>query len=143
MTCFESVNVYVSSSSRLLYALSRAGYLPDYFSALNARHVPYRALIAIITAMTLVVAGMWVFHFSVETLLLLSNSIFIIIYLIGSLAGLVLLPKKIFPAISLLVCLFTFFFVGKCFVYPLGVICFALIYLNLNLRKNKINVKSL
>ena len=140
MTCFGSVNVYVSSSSRLLYALSRAGYLPDYFSALNARHVPYRALIAIITAMTLVVAGMWLFHFSVETLLLLSNSIFII-YLIGSLAGLVLLPKKIFPAISLLVCLFTFFFVGKCFVYPLGVICFALIYLNL--RKNKINVKSL
>ena len=131
MTCFGSVNVYVSSSSRLLYALSRRGYLPECFSTLNYKHVPHNALIAIVGAMILVLISMWVLHLSIENLLLLSNSIFIILYLIGSLAGLILLKNKLFPAISFVVCLATFFFVGKCFVYPLLVIVLAVAYFNL------------
>ncbi len=47
MTCFASANMYIVSSSRLLYALSRRGYLPSNFSKLNEKHVPHVSLMSV------------------------------------------------------------------------------------------------
>lgn len=131
MTCFGSANVYVASPSRLLYALSRNGYLPEVFGVLNKKHAPQNALIAVAASMVLTLIAIYMFSISVETLLLLSNSIFITLYLIGSIAGIILLEKRAYPAISFVICFATLLFVGKSVVYPVLVAVLAITYLNL------------
>ena len=81
-------------------ALSRR-YLPSTLSKLNSKRVPLLFIFAsFLVAFTLV--AMLVFGEVIEGLVILSNSVFVTLYIVGSLAGLVLLDKKLCPAISLI-----------------------------------------
>jgi amino acid efflux transporter len=102
MTCFASANIYIASSSRLLYALSRRGYLPSKFSKLNEKHVPHVSLISVSICVAVTLMLMLFYGEIVEELVLLSNTVFIVIYIIGSLSGIFLLDKKLYSAVSLI-----------------------------------------
>src|SRR5205807_852015 len=55
--CFTPLNAYVAGTSRLAYALARAGDLPARLASLNDRHVPQRAILAL-GASTLAALGL-------------------------------------------------------------------------------------
>lgn len=135
MTCFASANVYVASSSRLLYALSRRGYIPSALSKLNSRRVPHYSLIVTFSLVALTLLLMLFLGEAVEGFVLLSNSVFITLYIVGSLAGLALLDKKFCPAISFIVCVAILLFVGGNILYPLAIVAIAVIYSTL--RENR------
>ncbi len=131
MTCFASANVYVASSSRLLYALSRRGYLPRTLSKLNSKSVPHISLAIAFSLIAFTLIAMFFYGEAVEGLVILSNSVFMILYIVGSLAGVILLDKRFLPAISLVVCVALLLFVGVNLVYPAVVLFVSLIYTTL------------
>ncbi|AEA47714.1 L-methionine/branched-chain amino acid transporter [Archaeoglobus veneficus] len=137
MTCFASANVYVASSSRLLYAMSRRGYFPSLLSKLNSRRVPGYSLALASTFVALTLVLMLFYGEAIEELVLLSNTVFIILYIIGSLAGLVLLDKKLCPAIAFIVCVAILLFVGGNILYPLAIVITAVLYVTLREKKVK------
>src|SRR5205823_5645829 len=55
--CFTPLNAYVAGTSRLAYALARAGDLPARLASLNGRDVPQRAILAL-GASTLAALGL-------------------------------------------------------------------------------------
>ncbi len=65
----------------------------------------------------------------IEELVLISNTVFIVIYIIGSVSGMLLLDKKkIYPAVSLIVCVAILLFVGVNVIYPILIVAAAVVY---------------
>ncbi len=136
LTCFSSANIYISSSSRLLFALARKGYLLQHLSRLNRKHVPHVSLVLVVFITAAVLIAMLIFGDIMEELILVSNSVFILLYIVGSVSGLILLNNRLIPAISLIVCSTILMFVGQNIVYPLSVIALSIVYASL-LSKNR------
>jgi len=131
MTCFASANVYVASSSRLLFALSRRGYLPSILSRLNSKSVPHISLSIAFFFVAFTLITMLFYGEAVEGFVILSNSVFMILYIIGSVAGIILLDKRFFPVVSLIVCAAILLFVGSNLVYPTVVLLISLVFTTL------------
>jgi len=126
MTCFASANIYIVSSSRLLYALSRRVYLPSNFSKLNEKHVPHVSLMLVSVCVAATLTLMLFCGEIIEELVLISN---IVIYIIGSVSGMLLLDKKkIYPTVSLIVCVAILLFVGVNVIYPILIVAAAVAY---------------
>ncbi len=128
LTCFSSANIYISSSSRLLFALARDGYMPRIFAKVNGRGAPCVSLAAVTTATSAVLLALLVIGEKVEGLILLSNGVFVILYLIGAVSGLMLLKNKLVPALALIVCATMLVFAGINVLYPFAVAAVAVIY---------------
>ncbi len=142
LTCFSSANIYISSSSRLLFALARKGYLPSYFSRLNNKHVPHISLALAVLVTAAILLTMLIFGDIVEELILISNSVFILLYIIGSFSGLILLNNRLIPVVSLIVCSAILIFVGHNIFYPLSIIVVSILYASLISRNRARKIMS-
>jgi len=131
MTCFASANMYIASSSRLLYALSRRGYLPSTLSKLNKKHVPHVSLTLVSIGVAVTLIFMLFYGEIIEELVLMSNTVFMVIYIIGSLSGVLLLDKKLCPAVWFIVCTVILLFVGINIIYPIAIVAIAVAYTTL------------
>ena len=138
---FGTVNAYTTGVSRLLYAAARDGGLPRIMDHLNRRtRVPDRVLIALITSYALVLILYYFSQVDLETALLVPSGAAILVYVVGSAAGVKILGrdsngmKLILPLASLVISLIVLPFIGPLLAASLAVVLAALLYVSLTER---------
>ncbi|WP_440950484.1 APC family permease [Methanosphaerula subterraneus] len=121
--CIAPVIAYIGAACRLAYSLSITGYAPTFLSRLSDRfQTPVGGLWFLAVCFTIM---LWIFNsgvLSLSTLIQLPNATFILTYLGGCAAGVVLLKDRrfgmLFSAISLAMTAVVFLFVGWTVIYP-------------------------
>jgi amino acid efflux transporter len=139
---FGAANAYTTGMSRVFYAVSKDGGFPRALDHLNEKtKVPDRALITILGCALPVFVIYYFFNINLETALLIPSGAAILVYVIGSVAGVKMLgvaqgetgkrrikKRILLPIISLTVSLVVLPFVGWFLAVSLAVSIVALIY---------------
>ena len=142
---FGTVNVYSAGMSRVVYAAAREGGLPSWFDRVSRRTgVPYRALILLQGSSVLSLAAYYVLNFDLETALLIPSGAAILVYVVGSAAGIRLLKgrgrkEKWFPWVSLAIALIMAPFVGYLLIASIVVAGLGLLYKRRDNGKTRIS----
>jgi amino acid efflux transporter len=122
---FATVNAYTAGMSRVFLAVARDGALPRYLGQVSPRSgVPARSL-TLLTGLALVMLLVYyVFNFDLQTALLIPSGAAILVYVVGSAAGIKLLPARglarALPWISLVISIAVLPFVGPLAFAALG-----------------------
>ena len=103
---FGASNAYTAGMSRVLYAVARDRGLPQAFDHVNARTgIPDRSLMLLSGSALVMVAVYYLLHVDLKTALLIPSGAAILVYIVGSAAGVRLLrdrgAKRALPWISL------------------------------------------
>jgi len=114
---FGTVNAYMTGMSRVIYSNARDGGFPKYLAKLDDRTGAPRRSLTILSTLALSVIGIFYFmNVDLETALLIPSGAAIVIYVIGSVAGIKLLKGRrgggVLPWISLVISLAVLPFVG-------------------------------
>jgi amino acid efflux transporter len=132
---FGTVNAYTTGMSRVFYAVSKDGGFPRALDHLSVRtKVPDRALIALFSCTIPIFVTYYFLDVNLETALLIPSGAAIIVYVIGSGAGVKLFGKGgdrrkvIFSLISLLISLIVVPFVGWLLFASIAIVVVALLY---------------
>lgn len=132
--CIAPAIAYIGATSRLTYSLSVTGYAPKALSRLSTKYnTPVGGLgfLSICFAILLVIFSTRLI--SISTLIQIPNATFILTYLGGCAAGIVLLKDNRFGVIiSLISLIFTatiFIFLKWTLLYPLIITIFWVVYM--------------
>ncbi len=130
---FNVGNVYMTGMSRVVYAASRDGAMPRLLDRLDPKtRAPARALIALFLSAMVSLVVYYFLNVDLETALLIPSGTAIIVYVIGSSAGIKLLrdsrTKVLFAGISLAISLAILPFVGVLLGGSLVTVLVALLY---------------
>ncbi len=136
---FGTVNAYTTGMSRVFYAVSRDGGFPRALDHVHPRtRVPDRALIAMFVPMIPSFVIYYMLNVSLETALLIPSGAAIVVYVVGSAAGVRVLGNAgrasgrrkapLLPAISLAISLIVLPFVGWYLLFSVAMCIAALIY---------------
>jgi amino acid efflux transporter len=122
--CIAPSITYIGAASRLVYSLSVTGYAPSVFSRLSSRyHTPLGGIILLTICFALIFIIYSVSLLPLTALIQLPNATFILTYMGGSAAGLVLLRDNraafLLSGISLVMTAVVFLFVSWAMVFPL------------------------
>jgi len=129
---FGTVNAYTTGMSRVIYALAKEGGLPSAVARIHPKTgVPHFSL-AILTGPSLItLVASYSLNIDLQTALLIPSGAAILVYVIGSAAGIRLLkgsPLRLYPWISLAVSLVMLPFVGVVLVISISVALFGFFY---------------
>ncbi len=130
---FSTVNAYMTGMSRVIYSTARDGGFPKYLARLDRRTgTPSRSLALLSGLALMVIAAFYFLNVDLETALLIPSGAAIIVYVIGSVAGIKLLKGGrgggILPWISLAISLAILPFVGVLLSITLVFAVLGLIY---------------
>ncbi|MDE3058154.1 MAG: amino acid permease, partial [Bacteroidota bacterium] len=130
---FGTANAYTAGMSRVIFAAARDGGFPKVLEHINpATGVPHRSLVALSGCALCMLFVYYFFDVDLATALLIPSGAAILIYIIGSAAGIKLLRAqkggKIFPWISLLMSLAILPFVGPVALAAIFTVAAGLIY---------------
>jgi amino acid efflux transporter len=130
---FGTVNAYMTGMSRVIYSAATDGGFPKFFGSLDNRTgAPRRSLILLSALALLVIAVLYFLNVDLETALLIPSGAAIVVYVVGSVAGVRLLKgrraSRVLPWISLVISLAILPFVGVFLSITLAVAMFGLIY---------------
>jgi len=140
---FGTVNAYTTGVSRLLYAVAKDGGLPSVLSQLNRKtRVPDRVLMALLSTYAVVLVIYYFSQVNLETALLVPSGAAILVYVVGSAAGVRILGgidgrsrmNVVLPLASLMISLVVLPFIGPLLIPSLAVIVVAVAYLSLKRR---------
>jgi amino acid efflux transporter len=143
---FGVANAYMTGMSRVIYAASRDGALPSVLNKLDPKtRAPSRALLALFFSAMVALVIFYFLNVNLEDALLIPSGAAIIVYVIGSSAGIKLMrdnrTKTIFSGISLGISLIILPFVGVLLAASFGAILVALVYATFSKRgKNRVEV---
>ena len=140
---FGAVNAYMTGVSRLLYAVASDRGLPRTLYHLSRKtKVPDRILIGLLISYSLVLLIYCFSQVDLETALLIPSGAAILVYVVGSAAGVKLLGRSngrmnlILPLASLVVSLVVLPFIGPLLTASFVVVLAALAYVSItNLRR--------
>lgn len=137
---FGVANAYMTGMSRVIYAASRDGALPSVLDQLDPKtRAPARALMALFFSSMMALLVFYFLNVDLETALLIPSGAAIIVYVIGSSAGVKLLKenraKALLAAISLAISLVILSFVGVLLTASLAAILLALLYTVISKRR--------
>jgi amino acid efflux transporter len=126
-------NAYMTGMSRVIYAASKDGAMPKVLDKLDPKRMaPNRALIALFSSSLIALLIFYFLNVDLETALLIPSGGAIIVYVIGSCAGVKLLNNnakaRIASVISLAISLIILPFVGVLLGASLAAILLALVY---------------
>jgi len=144
---FGVANAYLTGMSRVIYAASRDGALPGVLNKLDARTgAPSRALLALFFSAMIALVFFYFLNVDLEDALLIPSGAAIIVYVIGTSAGIKLMrgnaTKVLFAGISLAISLIILPFVGILLAASFGTILVALLYATYSVRKGKVTLAS-
>ena len=130
---FSTVNAYTAGLGRVVYAAASDGNLPRFLAKLDPKTgVPRRALVALFV---LVMVSLTVYYFvgvDVNSAFLATSGAALLVYVVGSAAGIKLLERKgvraIFPWVPLIVSLILLPFIGPLLIASLPVAGVGLAY---------------
>jgi amino acid efflux transporter len=143
---FGTENAYATGMSRVFYAVARDGGFPKALQHISPKtKVPDRSLIALFGSTIPVFVIYYFFHVNLEVALLVPSGAAILVYVIGSAAGIKILGRErsrdrklvILPAISLAISLIVLPFIGWLLVVSIVVCVAALIYVQVSSRHKK------
>ncbi|WP_100488346.1 APC family permease [Sporolactobacillus pectinivorans] len=124
LICLATVMAYTGAASRLAYSLSENGLAPKWFGRRSPKYTtPLGGLLFLALCFICVMASYALRLISLTELIQLPNATFLLNYLSGCAAGVVLFKnerkKLIVSLISLLATAIMFLFVGWAIVYPI------------------------
>jgi amino acid efflux transporter len=135
---FGTANAYTTGVSRLLYAVARDRGLPSTLSHINRKtKVPDRILLGLLSSYAVVLTIYYFSQVDLEAALLIPSGAAIMVYVIGSAAGVKILGRSkgrtnlILPLASLVISLVVLPFVGSLLIASLVVVLAALAYVSL------------
>jgi amino acid efflux transporter len=138
---FGTVDAYTTGVSRLLYAVARDRGLPRILNRLNPKtKVPDRILLVLLSSYAVVLVIFYFSQVDLETALLVPSGAAILVYVVGSAAGVKILGRSpgrmnlILPLASLGVSLMVLPFIGPLLLASFAVVLAALAYLFLSNR---------
>lgn len=125
-----TANAFVAGTSRLGYALGRDGAFPAWFATLNPRGVPVRSVLAVGVYAGAGLLLAYIMGWGAETFLVVSNSLSIATYLIGTAAGIRLLRQRdrLLAWVAFGLCAIVFPFAGGSIMLTVGVAIASLAY---------------
>ena len=133
---FGTANAYTTGISRLLYAVARDRGLPRTLAHLNPKtKVPDRILIGLLGSYAIVLSIYYFSQVDLETALLIPSGAAILVYIVGSAAGVKILGRLkgrmnlILPTVSLAVSIIVLPFIGPLLTASLVIVLAALAYL--------------
>jgi amino acid efflux transporter len=137
---FGVANAYMTGMSRVIYAASKDGALPGVLNKLDPKtSAPSRALMALFFSSMIALVFFYFLNVDLETALLIPSGAAILVYVIGSSAGVKLMrdnrTKVILAAISLAISLIILPFVGALLGASFGAVLLALLYATYSSRK--------
>jgi len=129
---FGTANAYTTGMSRVIYVTAKDGGLPKQIYHLNERGVPDRSLILLFSSSMLVLAAYYSLNVNLEIALMIPSGGAILVYIIGSLAGIKLLKERgikgTLPWIALIMSVLVLPFVGIWLLGAIVVAISALVY---------------
>lgn len=130
---FGVANAYMTGMSRVIYAAARDGAMPQALAKLDPKSsAPNRALIALFFSSMAALVVYYSFSVDLSTALLIPSGAAILVYVIGTSAGVKLLKgstrARILSAVSLAISVVILPFVGVLLAGSLAAILVALIY---------------
>jgi amino acid efflux transporter len=136
---FGTVNVYTAGMSRVIFAAARDGCFPKTLTHINEKNsVPDRSLIMLSGSSVIMLLIYYFLNVDLQTALLIPSGAAIIIYILGSAAGVRLLPGKkgkTLAWVSLVFSAAILPFVGKLAIAGIAVALAGLLYSWLLRRK--------
>ncbi|PFM63461.1 amino acid permease [Bacillus cereus] len=138
--CLGTTNAFIASIGRLGYSLGREEIAPRYLACINEkRAAPTNAVkvVGFIAIIGLLIS--FVFHISIDKIVLIPNSLGIVTYIVGAAAGIKLIKNrlgKIFSIMAFTCCVAVYPFIGGVILIPVVVALASLCYLYL--RKSKL-----
>lgn len=143
MICLGTTNAFVASMSRLGYSLGKEGFAPNYLGYLNNKsHTPTNTLIIVGFIVIIGLLISFIFHISIDKLVLIPNSLGIVTYIVGTAAGIKLIKNRIgkfFSVTAFTCCIVVYPFIGGLIVIPVVVGLTCLIYLYIKDKKRQIH----
>jgi amino acid efflux transporter len=130
---FGTVNAYTAGMGRVVYAAARCGSLPKALAPVDQKTgVPRRSLLALLALILLSLVVYYVFDLDIESGFLATSGAAVLVYVVGSAAGVKLLRKKgasrALPWASLLVSLAILPFIGPPLLPTVAVAALGLAY---------------
>ena len=141
---FGTANAYTTGVSRLLYAVAQDGGLPRALDHLHPKtKVPDRVLIGLLSSYAIVLTIYYFSTIDLTTALLVPSGAAILVYVVGSAAGVKILGRQashtrmnlLLPLASLAISLIVMPFIGPLLTASLAVVVAGFIYASLRQRK--------
>lgn len=139
MTASVAEGNAIASMGRLGYSLGQEEVAPRYLAHMNKkRETPTNAVkvVGCIAIIGLLIS--FIFHISIDKIVLIPNSLGIITYIIGTAAGIKLIKNKlgkVFSIVAFTCCLVVYPFIGGVILIPLAVSFICLCYLRFSSRR--------
>ncbi|MGE5236125.1 MAG: APC family permease [Acidobacteriota bacterium] len=138
---FATANAYVAGMSRVALAVARDGALPGAFARVNPATGAPSGSLTLLTVLSLgMLAIYYAFDVHLQTALLIPSGAAVLVYIIGSAAGIKLLEvrgaRKLLPRISLAISVVVLPFVGPLAIVALASAAAALAYSRWSRRKS-------
>lgn len=139
-----TVNVYTASLTRLIWSFSNDGVLPRFFQPVNTYGVAQRALITLLTTMSVVLIITHLTDTDLEQLINWVNGVFAIIYFAAMLAAFKLLKPKYRPitALGCVFCILMFWGLGENMAYALVSLVLVMPLLWLQAKRHRLAIES-
>ncbi|HDR7562716.1 TPA: amino acid permease, partial [Bacillus mobilis] len=131
--CLGTTNAFIASMGRLGYSLGKAEVAPRYLAHINKkRETPTNAVkvVGFIAIIGLLIS--FVFHISIDKIVLIPNSLGIVTYIVGTAAGMKLIKNrlgKIFSIVAFTCCVVVYPFIGGVILIPVAVSFICLCYM--------------
>ncbi len=139
---FGASNAYTAGLTRVIYASARDGGFPRALAHVNrSTNVPDRSLVMLSSLAMVMLIVFYFFNADLQTALLIPSGAAIIVYIIGSSAGIRLLEptgwRRSLPWIALAISVLALPFVGQLIV-PAAIVCVAGVGYSYRLRKRQV-----
>ncbi|MFB6731975.1 amino acid permease, partial [Bacillus mobilis] len=136
--CLGTTNAFIASMGRLGYSLGKEEVAPRYLAHINKkRETPTNAVkvVGYIAIIGLLIS--FIFHISIDKIVLIPNSLGIVTYIVGTAAGMKLIKNrlgKIFSIVAFICCLVVYPFIGGVILIPVAVAFICLCYVRFSSR---------
>ncbi|PEL93880.1 APC family permease [Bacillus wiedmannii] len=139
--CLGTTNAFIASIGRLGYSLGKEEVAPCYLAQINKkRETPTNAVkvVSFIAIIGLLIS--FVFHISIDKIVLIPNSLGIVTYIVGTAAGMKLIKNrlgKIFSIVAFTCCVVVYPFIGGVILIPVAVSFICLCYVRCSSRRKE------
>ncbi|MED1304796.1 transporter [[Bacillus thuringiensis] serovar konkukian] len=139
--CLGTTNAFIASMGRLGYSLGEEKVAPRYLAHINIkRKTPTNAIkvVGCIAIIGLLIS--FVFHISIDKIVLIPNSLGIVTYIVGTAAGMKLIKNrlgKIFSIVAFTCCVVVYPFIGGVVLIPVAVAFICLFYVRFSSRRKE------
>ncbi|MES5939057.1 MULTISPECIES: amino acid permease [unclassified Bacillus cereus group] len=139
--CLGTTNAFIASMGRLGYSLGKEEVAPRYLARIDKkRETPTNAVkvVGCIAIIGLLIS--FVFHISIDKIVLIPNSLGIVTYIVGTAAGMKLIKNrfgKIFSIVAFTCCVVVYPFIGGVILIPVAVSFICLCYVRFSSRRKE------